>query len=204
MARDPWLLEQVQGPDPAVVLAEPVEELRAANDITFLVVMSPEGTRYTHPDPEQIGGQFQGTIDGARAGRTTVEDYTGTLGPSVRVVTPITNAAGGRGRPGVRRGAAGGDRRPGARGGGPARPTGPRRAGPRLGDRLADRPARPPADLRARPPRAGPAAELPRRPAALGAGRPGAGVPGRHRGAVQRRGPAAARPARGPARRPGR
>lgn len=94
MARDPWLLEQVQGPDPAVVLAEPVEALRAANDITFLVVMSPDGTRYTHPDPEQIGGPFQGTIEGARAGRTTVEDYTGTLGPSVRVVTPIKNAGG--------------------------------------------------------------------------------------------------------------
>ncbi len=94
MARDPWLLEQVLGPDPAGVLAAPVEDLRAANDIDFLVVMSPDGTRYTHPDPAQVGGQFQGTIDGARAGRTTVEDYTGTLGRSVRVVTPLEDADG--------------------------------------------------------------------------------------------------------------
>ncbi len=94
MARDPWLLEQVRAPDPAAVLAVPVEELRAANDIDFLVVMSPDGTRYTHPDPAQVGGRFQGTIDGARAGRTTVEDYTGTLGRSVRVVTPVEDPDG--------------------------------------------------------------------------------------------------------------
>ncbi|WP_052436429.1 sensor histidine kinase [Georgenia sp. SUBG003] len=94
MALDPSLVEAVEGPDPAAALAEPVEKLRATNDVDFLVVMSPEGVRYTHPDPAQVGRLFRGTIDGARAGRTTTEDYTGTLGRSVRVVTPVHGADG--------------------------------------------------------------------------------------------------------------
>lgn len=89
LALDPELLSAVVGPDPAAALAAPVERVRAANEIGFLVVMSPTGTRYTHPDPAEVGRQFQGTITGAQRGSTTVEDYTGTLGRSVRVVAPI-------------------------------------------------------------------------------------------------------------------
>jgi len=89
LALDPTVLAAVQGPDPAGTLAAPVERLRQANDIAFLVVMSPTGTRYTHPDPREVGGTFRGTISGAQQGRTTAEDYTGTLGRSVRVVTPV-------------------------------------------------------------------------------------------------------------------
>jgi two-component system CitB family sensor kinase len=94
LAHDRWLLDAVVGPDPAAVLAGPVEEVRSANDTTFLVVMSPSGIRYTHPDPAEIGRQFQGTITGAQNGQTTVEDYTGTLGRSVRVVTPVRDGSG--------------------------------------------------------------------------------------------------------------
>ena len=83
------LLAAVVGPDPAAALAAPVERLRAANDISFLVVMSPRGIRYTLPDPSQVGLAFQGTIAGAQRGQTAVEDFTGTLGRSVRVVAPV-------------------------------------------------------------------------------------------------------------------
>lgn len=94
LAGDPWLVQAVTGPDPAAALAGPVEGLRSANHLDFLVVMTPDGLRYTHPDPEQVGRHYLGTITGAQAGVTTVEDYTGTLGPSVRAVTPVREADG--------------------------------------------------------------------------------------------------------------
>ena len=52
----------------------------------FVVVMTPDGIRYTHPDPAQIGRQFLGTIAPAPWTAGRLEDYTGTLGPSVRAV----------------------------------------------------------------------------------------------------------------------
>ena len=58
--------------------------------------MSPTGIRYTHPDPAQIGGQFLGHIAAAQAGGTVVEDYTGTLGPSRRVVVPVVGTTAAR------------------------------------------------------------------------------------------------------------
>ncbi|HEY8722051.1 sensor histidine kinase [Pengzhenrongella sp.] len=94
VAQDPAMLAAVLGPDPAAALAGPVERVRAANDIGFLVAMSPDGIRYTHPDPAEVGGKFQGTITGAQHGRITVEDYTGTLGRSVRVVAPVRDGDG--------------------------------------------------------------------------------------------------------------
>ena len=47
------------------------------------------GIRWTHPDPEQIGKHFLGHIGARAAGRTFTETYTGTLGASVRAVTPV-------------------------------------------------------------------------------------------------------------------
>lgn len=91
---DPSVLAAVLGPTPAAALAAPAERVRAANDMSFLVVMSPAGIRYTHPDPSKVGGPFQGTIAGAQRGETTVEDYTGTLGRSVRVVAPLRDSQG--------------------------------------------------------------------------------------------------------------
>lgn len=94
LALSPWVLAAVTGPDPAGELARPVERLRAETGVDFIVVMAPDGTRYTHPDPAQVGAIFIGSRDGALAGDVTVEDATGTLGPSVRVVAPIHDGDG--------------------------------------------------------------------------------------------------------------
>jgi sensor histidine kinase regulating citrate/malate metabolism len=51
--------------------------------------MRTDGTRITHPDPAQIGGTYLGTIAPAVQGGTVTEEFTGTLGPSVRSVVPI-------------------------------------------------------------------------------------------------------------------
>jgi sensor histidine kinase regulating citrate/malate metabolism len=58
-------------------------------DVDFVTIMNPQGIRWTHPDPNQIGKRFLGNTAPALRGVTFTETYTGTLGPSVRAVTPV-------------------------------------------------------------------------------------------------------------------
>ena len=90
----PLVLAAVTGPDPTAVLQPYVEEVRADTDTSFITVLAPDRTRWTHPDPAQIGRAFQGTIAPALAGETFTETYTGTLGPSVRATGPGVDEAG--------------------------------------------------------------------------------------------------------------
>jgi two-component system, CitB family, sensor kinase len=74
--------------DPSRVLQPLAERVRRTSELGFVVFMSTDGVRYSHPNPERIGGRFVGTIAPARAGRAFTETTTGTLGPSVRAVAP--------------------------------------------------------------------------------------------------------------------
>ena len=65
------------------------EEVRRDTGTDFVVVMTPDGIRYSHPSSAEIGGRFRGTIAPAAQGGTVVETFTGTLGPSVRAVVPV-------------------------------------------------------------------------------------------------------------------
>src|SRR5919199_3198995 len=75
--------------DPSAVLQPLAERVRRASDLGFVVFMSPNGIRFSHPNPARIGGHFVGTIAPAREGRAFTETTTGTLGPSVRAVAPV-------------------------------------------------------------------------------------------------------------------
>ncbi|WP_369134108.1 ATP-binding protein [Modestobacter sp. I12A-02662] len=90
----PLVLDAVQGPDPTAVLQPYVERVRAGAGVAFITVLAPDRTRYTHPDPTQIGRPFLGTVAPALAGRTFTETYTGTLGPSVRATGPVVGPGG--------------------------------------------------------------------------------------------------------------
>ena len=68
-------------------------DVRTQTGADFVVMMTPAGVRYTHPDPTQIGQQYLGSRDAALAGGIGVETYTGTLGPSVRAIVPVTATA---------------------------------------------------------------------------------------------------------------
>ncbi|MFJ2577640.1 ATP-binding protein [Kitasatospora aureofaciens] len=89
VADSPTVRTAVTGPDPTAVLQPYVEQVRADTGVSFITVMNTDGVRWTHPLPDQIGKRFLGHIDWALAGETRSETYTGTLGPSVRVVTPV-------------------------------------------------------------------------------------------------------------------
>ncbi|MFJ2862280.1 ATP-binding protein [Kitasatospora sp. NPDC087314] len=89
VADSPSVRAAVTGPDPTAVLQPYVEQVRVDTGVSFITVMDTDGVRWTHPLSEQIGKRYLGHIDWALAGQTRSETYTGTLGPSVRVVTPV-------------------------------------------------------------------------------------------------------------------
>ncbi|MFI7357094.1 ATP-binding protein [Streptomyces avidinii] len=78
-----------RGSDPSVELQPYAERVRVDSGVNFVTIMSPEGRRWTHPDPRRIGEPFMGNTAPALRGETFSETYTGTLGPSIRVVTPL-------------------------------------------------------------------------------------------------------------------
>ncbi|MFI8851773.1 ATP-binding protein [Streptomyces sp. NPDC053499] len=93
VADSPSVREAIGSPDPSKRLQPYAEQVRRDTGVTFVTIMDTDGTRWTHPDPHRIGKRFVGHIGPALKGRTFDETYTGTLGPSVRVVTPIRAAS---------------------------------------------------------------------------------------------------------------
>lgn len=86
--------EAAGGSDPSLRLQPYAEQVRIDSGVDFVTIMDPAGRRWTHPDPGRIGERFLGTTRPALRGETFSETYTGTLGPSIRVVTPLVD--GGR------------------------------------------------------------------------------------------------------------
>ncbi|MFD4233032.1 ATP-binding protein [Streptomyces sp. NPDC058542] len=89
VADSPSVREAIRTPDPSAALQPYAERVREDTGIAFITIMDTERVRWTHPDTEQIGDTFLGNTAKALRGQTFTETYTGTLGPSIRVVTPI-------------------------------------------------------------------------------------------------------------------
>ncbi|MER7695351.1 sensor histidine kinase [Streptomyces sp. NPDC096095] len=89
VADSPSVREAIRTPDPSAALQPYAERVREDTGIAFITIMDPERVRWTHPDAARIGDTFLGNTAKALRGQTFTETYTGTLGPSIRVVTPI-------------------------------------------------------------------------------------------------------------------
>ncbi len=89
VADSPSVREAIRSSDPSARLQPYAVAVVRDTDVDFVTIMDPRGIRWTHPDPDQIGLPFQGHTEPALQGRTFTETYTGTLGPSVRAVTPV-------------------------------------------------------------------------------------------------------------------
>lgn len=89
VADSPSVREAVHTSDPTKLLQPYATEVQQHSGVDFVTIMNTDGIRWTHPRPEQIGEHFLGHIDRALEGDSITETYTGTLGPSVRAVTPI-------------------------------------------------------------------------------------------------------------------
>ena len=94
LAQEPTVRTSLAAPQPARALQPLAESVRRATDVDFVVVMGPDRTRYSHPDPSRVGGTFRGNLGTARSGEPFTERFTGTLGPSVRAVVPVPGAQG--------------------------------------------------------------------------------------------------------------
>uniref|UniRef100_UPI00202EA917 sensor histidine kinase n=1 Tax=Streptomyces sp. MSC1_001 TaxID=2909263 RepID=UPI00202EA917 len=89
VADSPSVVAAARSADPTAVLQPYAESLRRHAGVAFVVIMAPDGTRWTHPEPVQIGRTYLGHIEEAAAGRTYSETHLGVLGPSVRTVAPV-------------------------------------------------------------------------------------------------------------------
>lgn len=90
VADDPYVLAAVRTADPSSTLQPYALRMMRDAQMDFITIMSPGGIRYTHRNPKEIGKEYIGTIAPAQHGHPLTETYTGTLGPSVRSVYPVT------------------------------------------------------------------------------------------------------------------
>ncbi|MEU1202069.1 SpoIIE family protein phosphatase [Streptomyces sp. NPDC005813] len=93
-ANAPGTRAALSSPDPTAVLQPSAEAARKASNVDFIVVMSTDGIRYTHPKPDRIGKKFVGTIAPAVAGKSVVEEVNGTIGPLVQATVPVEDPGG--------------------------------------------------------------------------------------------------------------
>ncbi|MGW1926576.1 hypothetical protein ACWCQ0_47340, partial [Streptomyces massasporeus] len=77
VADSPSVVAAARSADPTAVLQPYAEALRRHAGVAFVVIMAPDGTRWTHPEPEQIGRTYLGHIEEAAAGRTHSETHLG-------------------------------------------------------------------------------------------------------------------------------
>ncbi|MFJ9869727.1 ATP-binding protein [Streptomyces sp. NPDC101165] len=89
IADSPSVRSAIHTPDPTERLQPYAMQVMRDANVDFVTIMTPAGIRWTHPDENQIGKHFLGRIGPAQHGRTFTETYTGTLGASVRAVTPV-------------------------------------------------------------------------------------------------------------------
>jgi two-component system CitB family sensor kinase len=94
VAVNPFVVDAVTTVDPSRALQPYALDVMDTTSTDFITIMAPDRTRFTHPDPDEIGREFRGTIAPALRGESFTETYTGTLGPSVRAVVPIEDASG--------------------------------------------------------------------------------------------------------------
>ncbi|MGW3623348.1 SpoIIE family protein phosphatase [Streptomyces sp. NPDC000880] len=93
-ANAPGIEEALKSPDPTAVLQPRAEEARKRSGVDFIVVTNTDGIRYTHPLTDRIGKKFVGDLGPALAGHITTEKITGTIGPLIQAVVPVTGRDG--------------------------------------------------------------------------------------------------------------
>ena len=91
VADSPSVVAAIGTSDPTAHLESYSLKVQRDTQVDFITIMNPQGIRWTHPDRKQIGKKFLGHIGPALKGDSFTETYTGTLGASVRAVTPVTS-----------------------------------------------------------------------------------------------------------------
>ncbi|MFD6951073.1 histidine kinase [Nocardiopsis sp. TSRI0078] len=90
----PEVVGGLRSPDPAAVLDPLADRVAAATGAEFVVIASPEGTRYSHPDDDLIGRTVSTPPGPAARGREWTGVQEGTQGRSVRAKVPVFSGGG--------------------------------------------------------------------------------------------------------------
>ncbi|MGI3203942.1 histidine kinase, partial [Streptomyces sp. GLT-R25] len=88
VADSPSVREAIRTDDPTKTLQPYATSVQRDAQVDFVTIMNPDGIRWTHPNKDLIGKHFLGNTQRALLGHPFTETYTGTLGESVRAVTP--------------------------------------------------------------------------------------------------------------------
>lgn len=94
IAKDPNVVALVESPDPEAELQPYASAVEEVTGVDFVVIMAPDRTRFTHPTKAERGGKYIGSIKQALLGKSQTEEFTGTLGSSIRTIVPIEDAQG--------------------------------------------------------------------------------------------------------------
>ena len=94
IADSPLVLTASESANPSTSLQPYARDLMEDAGLDFITIMAPDRTRWTHPTETEIGKDYIGAIEPALSGTAFTEISTGTLGPSVRAVVPVTDSGG--------------------------------------------------------------------------------------------------------------
>lgn len=94
LADSPVVVAAAGEPNPSAALQPYAKAVMRDANVDFITIMDRNGIRWTHPNPDEIGKPYVGSIAQAQAGAAYYETTAGTLGPSVRVIVPIKDEAG--------------------------------------------------------------------------------------------------------------
>ena len=89
VADSPTVNEALGTSDPSSLIQPYADRVYRDADVDFVTVMSMDRIRYSHPNPDNIGKEFVGDVGDAPEGRVFTQQFTGTLGPSMRAVVPV-------------------------------------------------------------------------------------------------------------------
>lgn len=93
----PSVVEAYDDPEPAATIQPLAELIREASGVTYVVVTDERGIRFSHPEPDRIGGRVSTDPSVPLSGEVYVGTQTGTLGRSWRVKVPVFDAGGAGG-----------------------------------------------------------------------------------------------------------
>ncbi|MER7490562.1 sensor histidine kinase [Streptomyces sp. NPDC126497] len=96
-AQQPQLVRDLRGtePSPDGPVQRTAERIRKATGAEYVVVLDRRGVRWSHTDPERIGGLVSTDPGEALAGHDVMEIDDGTLGRSARGKVPLRDDGGG-------------------------------------------------------------------------------------------------------------
>ncbi|MFJ8229135.1 ATP-binding protein [Streptomyces sp. NPDC094448] len=89
VADSPSVAAAARSADPTAVLQPYAERVRRDAGVAFVTIMAPDGTRWTHPQPGEIGRRYLGETAQALRGEVHSETTVGVLGSSIRTVVPV-------------------------------------------------------------------------------------------------------------------